>query len=194
MAESISLDRLITDTTDGVTITFDGEDTDIVIPYIAEVGSDFAIVRTDTNAVLVSELCHIDEATGETTLVVPGVNLIGIPLKMGIPYATVLVLSTIYPRNRETGKPAIGGRLNLRYVKIHYENTRSFTVGVTAQGRPERLYPFTSATPVDGIFSVPVLAQNVGSVIRIYTTAPLDLNISGYEWEGVYYTRVSARR
>jgi hypothetical protein len=190
MAESIHLDRIVTEQTEGVDITFDGTDTTVVIPYeLQDDEGTLGIVRTDTN-----EIVTIDSKTNYTTFVVAGENLLGVPLKIGVLYHTAFVLSTIFVRSEDSGIPKTGGRLNLRYIKIFYEDSRRFTVSVTAQGRAARNYTFTSDAPESGTFSVPILSRNTTTTISISTSDPLAANISGYEWEGLYYTRVSSRR
>ncbi len=186
----VFLDRRITDDFAGVSPTYGAGATTWTLPYsIATDGSEgtVAVVRDDTRAVLVTT------RPTATTVRFTGVDLSAVAVWIGLLFGFVVQFSVIYSRDRQTGAPDIRGRTNLRYVKIHYEDATRFTVTVTSAGRAARDYEFTAAdltVPESGEFLVPIQSQNTQTTITVTADTPGAAGFSGYEWEGVQYTRV----
>lgn len=190
----VHLDRRLTNSSPGVSASFDGTNTVFTLPYalstdVAEQQSTLVLVRQDTGAV------HTLSFTGSETYTasVAG-NFIDVPAFIGFVVPSTFTFSVIYPRNRETGIPELRGRLNLRYIKLYFENTQGFTVTVSSPGRETRTYSYSSATEASGIFSVPIQRQNTKTTITVTSVNHLPLALSGYEWEGVFHARAGGGR
>lgn len=200
------LDRMLHSSNPLVTVSYNGADTIIDLPYaLPDDGSEgvMVIMRDSPREIIPFESWDPGQ------LAVAGTNLIGIPFWVGVDYASFWQFSVIHKRDPQTDIPDLRGRLNLRYVKLHYENSTGFRVYVSAAGRPTRTYTFRSATPVSGIFNVPIQAQNTQVTITVSSSvpeapgtpvaagtscSPFAASFSGYEWEGMFFNRVSGGR
>ena len=190
MASPAFLDRRITDDFAGVNPTYASGNTTWTLPYaVATNGSEgvVSVVRQDTQAVLT-----VTRPT-TTSVRVVGANLSAVPVWIGIVYGLFLQFSVIYATNRNNGLPDTRGRTNLRYVKLYYENSTSFVVSVASTGRTTKTYTFAAANltiPESGIMSIPIQSQNTQTDISILANNAGAASFSGYEWEGIFYTRV----
>lgn len=187
MVNTVYLDRLITESTPGVSATFAGGATTWTLPYsIAGDGSEGVINVVDgtSGATLVCTQPALNQVS------VAGVNLVGSPVFIGLQYQTSYTFSLVFIRAEGgDGKPDQRGRLNLRYVMISYEDTTDFTVTVSAVGKADRNYVYKSTTLASGKFIVPVLEHNTNVAVTISCTNGGSFGWSGYEWEGTLFTR-----
>ena len=123
---------------------------------------------------------------------------------IGIPYNFEAKLSTIYIKKQDQQggyKALTNGRLQVRAVKINYDDTGYFKVNVeTASGNKReyimssRVLGTVSATlgiepNGTGQFRVPIQQLNTGAAITIQSAEPLPLSLIGFEWEGNFVPR-----
>lgn len=197
------LDRLLTQSSPGVLVTFNGTDTVIDLPFeFAEDGSEGTLVVLRDSP---REVIPIT-ATDPSQIVLGGVNVAGENLWIGVDYASYWQFSVIFSRDSQTDIPDQRGRLNLRYLKLHYQDATAFRVTVTAAGRPTRTYDFRASASESGTFVVPVQTQNTQALITVQSIvdddpgvmgnscSPFPAFFTGYEWEGVFYNRVRGGR
>jgi len=181
------LDRLVTDSTLGVSATFASGITTWTLPYsIAGDGSEGTLVVIDgvTGACLPSTRPALNQIS------VAGANRVGSPVFIGLKYSTSYTFSQISIRaDGGTGKVDTRGRLQLRYVSIFYEDSTDFTVTVSAPGKTARTYTYSSSSPQSGTFLVPILEHNTDLTLAVCCSNAGSFGWSGYEWEGTLYTR-----
>lgn len=187
MIPTVYLDRLITESTPGVSATYAGGATTWTLPYsIAGDGSEgvLNVVDGTSGATLVCTRPALNQVS------VANVNMVGSPVFIGIQYQTSYTFSQFFIRSEGgDGKPDQRGRLQLRYVMISYEDSTDFTVTISVAGKADRNYVYRSTTPTSGKFSVPVLEKNVDVSVTISCLNEGSFGWSGYEWEGTLFTR-----
>lgn len=115
-----------------------------------------------------------------------------ITVYIGITYTFSHTLSTLFQRvpaggNKE--RVILNGRLQLSRLKVHYEDSRNFTVTVTPLSRTARAYSLAATVDTDGTLSVPVLCRNTDVSIVITNATPTACRITDLEWEGNHYSR-----
>lgn len=121
---------------------------------------------------------------------------------VGFEYNKRLQLSPFYVR-RQSGNGAtvsrLGGRLQLRKLKLFYSDSSFFTVNVTPKSRGTNSKTFTAPigsdeakigqiTPRDGIFSVVIGSKADTTTIEITSDSYLPFGITSAEWEGFYHS------
>lgn len=144
------------------------------------------------------EILNVDQPTSTT------VTAIGDHTEsdvfIGINYTKSMTLSPIYVRSRTSSGGSIarlGGRLQLKKIKLSYSDSSFFTVEVTPKARDTYSRNFTapigsnesvigSSIPRDGIFSVPVGSRADETQIKITSSSYLPFAITSAEWEGIF--------
>ena len=123
---------------------------------------------------------------------------------LGVPYTTSYKFSTLFVRENQGKQSVQSGRLQLRTMRLNYENTGFFKVLVTPEGRTTGTYDMTgqilnSTTTtvediniVSGTFRFPIQSKNDRVNIEIQSDSHLPCNFQSAEWEG-YYTIRSQR-
>jgi hypothetical protein len=143
--------------------------------------------------------------TRPTTTTVAAVgNYSSAPVILGVPYTTSYKFSTQFVRENQGKQSVQSGRLQLRTMRLNYENTGFFKVLVTPEGRPTGSYDMTgqilnsTSTTVEdiniisGTFRFPIQSKNDRVTIQIQSDSHLPCNFQSAEWEG-YYTIRSQR-
>lgn len=181
---SVYLDRRVENTTPGVTISYSGGETDWFLPYDVPVDGSSGVplvVRQDTREVIPAT--HIDyrilRAVGDYRTV---------PVYIGISYDFVYQPTRLYLRDQD-GSPETRGRLQLRYLDVHFANTTDLRVVTTLQGRPSRTTNYSTPEPTSGHIRIPVQSQNTAADFTIYGPGPGAVTLTGLDWEGFYTSR-----
>ena len=137
-------------------------------------------------------------AGGNGTITVRG-DLSGAKFFVGETYEMLYEFSTPYVKEEPPGggvAVAAGPRLQLRTWTIIFDDTSTFELRITPQGRDVNKYPFNGITtgsgnPVLGSpslstssFRVPVMARNIDTKIEIFSDSPMPCRMQSAEWEG----------
>lgn len=146
----------------------------------------------------------VDIMANDGKWVIDNVDLTQGVCYIGTPYEFIAKLSTLYIRQvRQDGstQAKASGRLQLRDVRINYDDTGSLGVTVKSSSGKEREYTMTSrilgtASATLGIqpsgtgqFRVPIQSQNTKTEITLHSSEPLPLSILGFIWEGSFISR-----
>jgi len=120
---------------------------------------------------------------------------------VGIPYDMTYEFSTQHVREKNGAQSVQSGRLQLRTMRINYEDTGYFKVQVTPEARQTYEYEFTgvvlnqSGSTIedvilsDGTFRFPVQAKNDQVSVKVTSDSYLPVQIQNAEWEGHYTIR-----
>ncbi len=120
---------------------------------------------------------------------------------VGIPYDMTYEFSTQHVREKGGAQSVQSGRLQLRTMRINYEDTGYFKVQVTPEARQTYEYEFTGVVLnqasstienvilSDGTFRFPVQAKNDQVSIKLTSDSYLPVQIQNAEWEGHYTIR-----
>lgn len=204
----VHLDQLVSDASTGVSRALNPTGTGgytvstrITLPWVPP---------ADTQVVTRPEVGNEDAFEGQALNVFAvGANYVDVegdftelPVYIGIPYTMRVRLSTIYTvRGDRSGNAAavIGGRLQLRRMRMNYANTGAFRVEVTPVRRDTRTYVLTAqnlgdpeftlgAAPIDsaGSFSWPVQCRNTDVVIELVSDYFTPCVLQALEWDGFY--------
>lgn len=121
----------------------------------------------------------------------------------GTQFLTKYKFSTFYLRE-ETARGSIAvtsGRLQVRNMKLDYQNSGFFTIEVDPDNGDTRTYTFNgriitnpsfllgTPTILSGTFNVPILAKNDAHSITIKTTSHLPFHLVAAEYEAFYNRR-----
>lgn len=121
---------------------------------------------------------------------------------IGFEYAKQMTLSPIYVRKQSNSGASIarlGGRLQLKKLKISYSDSSFFSVEVTPKARSTYSRDFTApigsnesvigtSIPRDGVFSVPIQSKADTTTISIKSNSYLPFAITSAEWEGFFHS------
>lgn len=121
---------------------------------------------------------------------------------VGYEYDKTMTLSPIFPRKGSQSGGSVsrlGGRLQLRKIKLSYSDSAFFTVTVTPKDRSPKSRNFSapigssesvigSLIPRDGVFSVPVISKADTTTITISSNSYLPFSITSAEWEGFFHS------
>ncbi|CAB4165321.1 hypothetical protein UFOVP823_30 [uncultured Caudovirales phage] len=127
---------------------------------------------------------------------------------VGKNYTFEKTFSPIILRDRTTGAPLTGGRLQVSRMFLNYGDTGYFRVLVTPASRDTYTYPLgayqlgSGTTPLgeipllSGEFKFPVLANNLKVSIKVQSDAPFPLKLLNGDWEGQFGSQAvqAARR
>ena len=120
---------------------------------------------------------------------------------VGVPYDMTYEFSTQHVREKGGAQSVQSGRLQLRTMRINYEDTGYFKVQVTPEARQTYEYEFTgvvlnqAASTIedvilsDGTFRFPVQAKNDQVSVKVTSDSYLPVQIQNAEWEGHYTIR-----
>lgn len=181
----VYLDRRVSSTSGSVSSSYSGGYTTWVLPYdVALDGSDglpaVAVERTGEAPMVfrlgaANEVSVLGDYTGEV-------------VQLGIRYTTTADLSTFYVRDRN-GNADERGRLQLRWLRLHYADSTELTVTVTQPGRAPSTYTMALSDLGAGTFNVPLLGLNSDTTIQLSVSGPGAFFLTSYEWEGTYHAR-----
>ena len=122
-------------------------------------------------------------------------------LVLGFKYDFQYRLSPQYIRENNGQQAVQSGRLQLKTMRVGYEDTGFFKVEVTPQNRDTSVYEYTGlvvnqigstvGVPAlsDGTFRFPILSKNDSVTIDIKSDSFLPCSFQTIEWEGFYTIR-----
>lgn len=123
------------------------------------------------------------------------------PVIVGVPYTFSYQFSAQHVRENNGQQAVQSGRLQLRTMRVNYEDTGYFKVQVTPNGRATNEYEFTGVilnqlnstiedvNLSDGTFRFPVQSKNDRVNITITSDNYLPCAFQNAEWEGFYTIR-----
>lgn len=128
---------------------------------------------------------------------VPG-DWSGQGVKIGIPFRSFVVPSTIHMKSPDGKVSETHGRLTIKNLSVNFSDTGYFTFVVTPQGRATMEYPMVSQqqltgtevvgaiTLATGHASFPVMSRNDRASIRIENATWQPFAIHDIEWRGTW--------
>ena len=186
---ALYLDRRVASDSPFVTETVGGGFTTWTLPYsVATDGSEgvLTVVRQNslTPLVVTRPSATQVQAVGDYSQV---------PVYIGVLYNFKYTPSRIYLRD-DVRRPETRGRLNLRFLNIHYTDTTDLTVTVTLDGRSPRVYTLDNpvGTIQTGQLTVPIMGRNTYATVEIESTSAGPIFVSGLDWDGTYSLRGEA--
>lgn len=135
-----------------------------------------------------------------TTVAASG-NWSNFPVIVGIPYTMTYEFSPQFVRERDGTQSIQSGRLQMRTMRLNFENTGFFKVEVTPLARSTYTYEYTGVTLNtagtiigevvlnDGTFRFPLQSKNDRLSIKVQTDSFLPCAFQSAEWEGFYNIR-----
>ena len=123
------------------------------------------------------------------------------PVILGIPYTMTYEFSEQHVREKDGKQSVQSGRLQLRTMRLNYEDTGFFRITVTPEARQTYEYEFAgvilnqaSSTIEDvilsdGTFRFPIQSKNDRVAIKIVSDSYLPVAVQNAEWEGFYNIR-----
>lgn len=123
------------------------------------------------------------------------------PVLVGIPYNMTYEFSTQHVREKNGTQSIQSGRLQLRTMRVNYENTGYFKIEVTPTARPTYDYEFTGVvlnqlgstigdvSLADGTYRFPIQSKNDRVSIKLVSDSYLPCAFQNAEWEGFYNIR-----
>lgn len=194
------LDRQVTNTSSGVTSSYDSGTgtTTWTIPYNVPTdqmtGGQLTIGRSDTNVWLQDSKQAVNSGVTVTRpatnqIAVTGLgDMTAVAVLIGLLYNASYELSTIYMRNQRGGAET-RGRTRLGYLSITYAPMTDMTVMFTPQGRPPYTYVFYDPTaqndnPEIFPYRVPLQGRNEDALIVVSNNTPGSTRMVNFDWEG----------
>ena len=123
------------------------------------------------------------------------------PVILGIPYTMTYEFSEQHVREKDGKQSVQSGRLQLRTMRLNYEDTGFFRITVTPEARQTYEYEFAGVVLnqasstiedvilSDGTFRFPVQSKNDRVAIKIVSDSYLPVAVQNAEWEGFYNIR-----
>jgi len=123
------------------------------------------------------------------------------PVLIGVPYTMTYEFSTQHVRENDGKQSVQSGRLQLRTMRVNYEDTGAFKIQVTPDTRDTYEYEFNGVVLnqsnskieevvlSDGTFRFPVQSKNDRVSIKILSDSYLPCSFQSAEWEGFYTIR-----
>lgn len=120
---------------------------------------------------------------------------------VGVPYTFTYQFSTQHVREKDGTQSVQSGRLQLRTMRVNYENTGFFKIQVTPEARTTNEYEFAGVVLnqasstiedvilSDGTFRFPVQSKNDRVDIQVTSDSYLPCAFQNAEWEGFYHIR-----
>jgi hypothetical protein len=120
---------------------------------------------------------------------------------IGISYPMTYEFSHQYIREKDGTQSIQSGRLQMRTMRVNFENTGFFKIDVTPEHRQTYSYEYTGVTLNqagsiigavilnDGTFRFPLQSKNDRLKIEIKTDSFLPCAFQSAEWEGFYNIR-----
>lgn len=128
-------------------------------------------------------------------------NYATLPVIIGVPYDMTYEFSTQHVREKNGTQSIQSGRLQLRTMRVNFENTGYFKIEVTPTARPSYEYEYTGVvlnqigstigevSLEDGTFRFPIQSKNDRVSIKIKSDSYLPCAFQNAEWEGFYNIR-----
>jgi len=135
-----------------------------------------------------------------SSILIPGQYTYG-QLIIGFKYDFKYRLSPQYIRENNGAQAVQSGRLQLRSMRVGFEDTGYFKVEVTPQNRATSTYEYTGQvinqigstigmpSLSDGTFKFPVLSKNDSVIVEIKSDSFIPCAFQTIEWEGFYTIR-----
>ena len=123
---------------------------------------------------------------------------------IGVPYTFTYQFSEQHVRENQGKQSSQTGRLQMRTMRVNYEDSGFFKVQVTPEARNTNEYTFSGnvinspsstieeVNLLDGTFRFPIQSKNDRVVVKIVSDSFLPCSFQSAEWEG-YYTIHSQR-
>lgn len=183
MARSVYLDRLVTNYTPTVLMSWNGTVATWTIPYsVALDGSEGTLVMIRADTFL--PLGAIQTAPNQFSIATV-VDLTALDVFIGVTYESLYRLSTIFPRKQDQAQTAeTRGRLNVGFLGVTLEDSTDLTVRVSGDGRNPIDNVFKQASPTDAKVRVPVMGKNDRTTIELLTDTYGPFNLAEIVWEG----------
>lgn len=171
---------------DGELAVYDEEEdyTTWTLPYsVATNGSqgDLVVVNRETSEVYTST------RPTATTIRVTGDHAEEL-VYIGQPYEWLVDPSTIYMRGSE-GVPETAGRLQLRYIDYHFDETTDVNINIAPNGRDDVDYTVELDDRDSVTKHVPIMCRNTEVTVRLTNSTPGPVTLSSIDWEGWFTNR-----
>ena len=143
-------------------------------------GTDITVTRPTTSTVA---------ATGDYSAAT---------VTIGIPYTFEYQFSEQHVKENQGKQSVQSGRLQLRTMRVNYEDSGFFKVEVTPEARGTNTYEFSGnvinspSTTIedvnisDGTFRFPIQSKNDRVTVKILSDSYLPCSFQSAEWEGFY--------
>ena len=197
------LDRRVQESDCTITYDSDTQQTTLVLPYISYGTVDIS-TRADGSTEESGTRFTVVQSGDTDTVTVAG-DLTSRKLWLGDQYTFDYTLNKPYLKvstEQGTKGNAGSGRFQVRKGNLTYDNSASFKVRVTPEGRSERTYPFESRSLntagftlgqeqvlKDGVFKFPVKAKGSTTTIQVTNDTPFPCSLLTMEYEATYYSR-----
>ena len=147
------------------------------------------------------EGANITTTRPSTTTVAASGDYGGTPVLIGVPYDMTYEFSTQHVREKNGTQSIQSGRLQLRTMRVNYENTGYFKIEVTPTARPTYSYEYTGVvlnqlgstigdvSLADGTYRFPIQSKNDRVSIKLVSDSYLPCAFQNAEWEGFYNIR-----
>jgi len=144
---------------------------------------------------------NITNTRPSTTTVSASGDYSGYPVLVGVPYDMTYEFSTQHVREKNGTQSIQSGRLQLRTMRVNYENTGYFKIEVTPTARPTYSYEYTGVvlnqlgstigdvSLADGTYRFPIQSKNDRVSIKLVSDSYLPCAFQNAEWEGFYNIR-----
>lgn len=162
---------------------------------------DGAVEVVKSGAWSVRKGANITNTRPTTTTVAATGNYTEASVLIGVPYTMEYEFSTQHVREMNGTQSVQSGRLQLRTMRVNYENSGYFKIEVTPFARPTYSYEFTGVilnklgstigdvSLDDGTYRFPVQSKNDRVSIKIVSDSYLPCAFQNAEWEGFYNIR-----
>ena len=176
--------------------------TTFTLPYNIAGGATMQVVSRATSSVKAGIMYNITSST-TNTVVVSG-DLSSAPVWIGEKYTSRYKFSEIHlqqPSQRGGMAVVMGGRYQLRYGSLLYEDSGFFKVKVTPKYQTAYEYPFTARilgsgnnvigepSIESGKFDFPLMGKHDEITVEIENDSPLPSRLLAAEWEASYNPR-----
>ena len=198
-----ALDRRVKESDCSISYDSNTQLTTIVLPYTSYGTIDVA-TRADGSSENSGTRFSVNQTGNTNTITVEG-DLTSRKLWVGDKYTFTYTLNKPYLKlQNEQGRRsnAASGRFQVRHGIVTYDNSSSFKINVTSDGRSTRTYPFESRllnttgftlggdlVLKDGTFKFPVKAQGGLVDIQLTNDTPFPSCFLTMEYEATYYSR-----
>lgn len=148
--------------------------------WLSRKGTDITVTRPTTTTVA---------ATGDYS---------SYPVIIGVPYTFEYEFSEQHVRENQGKQSVQSGRLQLRTMRVNYEDSGFFKIQVTPESRNTNTYEFSGnvinspSTTIedvnisDGTFRFPIQSKNDRVIVKIISDSYLPCSFQSAEWEGFY--------
>jgi hypothetical protein len=169
------------------------------LPY--PVATDIPITAVKSGTWSARKGANITNARPSTTSVHALGDYSAAPVLLGVPYTMTYEFSTQHVRENNGSQSVQSGRLQLRTMRVNYENSGFFKIQVTPFGRPTYEYEYTGVvlnqlgstigdvSLNDGTHRFPVQSKNDRVSIKLVSDSYLPCAFQNAEWEGFYQIR-----